>query len=125
MPWRLSCSCEYNVGTLDGVKKASKQPGFPEAVIPPSQWVGTPATYDNMIQERYIHRYGASLSCLVSWISAALGDGSPDGWLWAQTTAAAASRIAERKTSRGWASAAVAVPDETSTRLRRRLRLSM
>lgn len=41
----------------------------------------------------------ASVNCRVTCISAWLGEGSPLGWLWVQTTAVAPSRIAARKTS--------------------------
>ena len=53
-------------------------------------------------------------------MSAALGAGSPEGWLWAQMTAVADSRMASRKTSRGCASELVAVPEVISTHWMRR-----
>jgi hypothetical protein len=33
----------------------SKEPCFPETVIPPTKRISASSTYDNMIQERYIH----------------------------------------------------------------------
>jgi hypothetical protein len=38
--------------------KASKEPRFPEAVIPSTKWIGSSAANDNMIQERDIHSRG-------------------------------------------------------------------
>jgi hypothetical protein len=35
--------------------KISKKPRFPEAVIPPTEWVSSSAANDNMIQQRNIH----------------------------------------------------------------------
>jgi hypothetical protein len=38
--------------------KASKEPRFPKAVVPSAKGISPPATYDNMVQERYIHSRG-------------------------------------------------------------------
>ena len=36
----------------------SKEPCFPETVIPPAKRISASSTYDNLFQERYIHRCG-------------------------------------------------------------------
>lgn len=48
--------------------------------------------------------------------SSGLGSGSPLGWLWATTIAAAESRIAGRKTSLGWTRLVFRVPSEMRSR---------
>ena len=47
--------------------------------------------------------------------SSGLGEGSPLGWLWTGITAAADSRTAGAKTSRGWTIDAVREPSDTRT----------
>ena len=53
----------------------------------------------------------ASAMRLVSSTSSALGSGTPEGWLWLSATAAAATWIAGRKTSRGYVVAALMWPN--------------
>ena len=57
----------------------------------------------------------------VSSLSSGLGEGSPDGWLWKTTIAAAPPRAASRNTSRGWTTVEFKVP--IATRLLRDLAL--
>jgi hypothetical protein len=64
--------------------------------------------------------FDASRRSRVICTSAVLGPGSPLGWLWTHTMAQALARIATRKTSLGWAKAAVAVPTVTRCRPRGR-----
>lgn len=54
--------------------------------------------------------FAASRIIRVKCKSGALGAGSPDGWLWTQIKSVQPARIAARRTSRGWANTAVAVP---------------
>ena len=56
----------------------------------------------------------ACTSRLVSSTSSRLGVGSPDGWLWNSTIAAAHAEAASRKISRGCAGLESSVPTETT-----------
>ena len=49
-------------------------------------------------------------------MSSSLGSGSPDGWLWNSTIAAAPAAAASRNTSRGWTMLASSVPTVTHGR---------
>lgn len=64
----------------------------------------------------------ASRSCRVIWMSAADGDGSPDGWLWQITIPDALARQATRNTSLGCTRQAEAVPIVIRCRPRQWLR---
>ena len=58
----------------------------------------------------------AAISRRVSAMSSSLGSGSPDGWLWNTTIAAAPAAAASRNTSRGWTMLASSVPTVTHGR---------
>ena len=66
----------------------------------------------------------AAASRRVSARSSAEGSGSPEGWLWKRTSAAARETTASWKTSRGWTRLAVRQPTETTASRRSRWRAS-
>ena len=70
---------------------------------------------DDVVDDLMPTRSPAARRRAVRVTSSGDGVGSPLGWLWTRITDAAASgsRIAARKTSRGWTRLAVSVPSET------------
>ncbi len=54
----------------------SKEASLSEAIVPPTEWISTASTNDNMVQHRYIHR-----GCCFSELSCELDVRCAWGWI--------------------------------------------